>query len=40
LDLDRVLKIQDWIWIAEQDTPLISAVRALRLHPQWRNRKG
>jgi len=26
LDFDRVLKIQDWIWIANFDSPLISAV--------------
>jgi len=24
MDLDRVLKIQDWIWIAKYDSPLIS----------------
>jgi len=27
LDLDRVLKIQDWIWIAKYDSPLISALQ-------------
>jgi len=25
LDLDRILKSQDWIWIAKYDSPLISA---------------
>ena len=27
LDLDWVLKIQDWIWMAEYDSPLISAMK-------------
>jgi len=28
LDLDSVLKIQEWIWIAKYDSPLISDVDA------------
>jgi len=28
LDLDGVLKIQDWIWIAKYDSPLISGMES------------
>jgi len=33
LDLDRVLKIQDWIRITKYDTPLISGGRLGKIQP-------
>ena len=31
LDLDGVLKIQDWIWIEKHDNPLISGSNPLKM---------
>ena len=35
LDLDWILKIQDWIWIGKEDSPLISdGLHAVSTLPQ------